>query len=43
MELAALLLVDSRFPGGGHAHSGGLEEAVSRRLVTDEATLRGFL
>ncbi|ATE52318.1 urease accessory protein UreF [Actinosynnema pretiosum] len=43
MELAALLLVDSRFPGGGHAHSGGLEEAVSRRLVVDEATLRGFL
>jgi urease accessory protein len=43
MNLAALMIADSRFPGGGHAHSGGLEEAVARRLVTDEASLRSFL
>ncbi|MFI9010437.1 urease accessory protein UreF [Actinosynnema sp. NPDC053489] len=43
MNLAALMLADSRFPGGGHVHSGGLEEAVARRLVTDEASLRSFL
>ncbi|MEW2505412.1 urease accessory protein UreF [Amycolatopsis sp. CA-161197] len=43
MDLAALILADSRFPGGGHVHSGGLEEAVSRRLVTTEADLPGFL
>ncbi|MCE6994231.1 urease accessory protein UreF [Saccharothrix sp. S26] len=43
MNLAALMIADSRFPGGGHVHSGGLEEAVSRRLVHDEASLRSFL
>ncbi len=43
MNLAALMIADSRFPGGGHVHSGGLEEAVARRLVTDEASLRSFL
>ncbi|MFC5054778.1 urease accessory protein UreF [Saccharothrix xinjiangensis] len=43
MDLVALMLADSRFPGGGHAHSGGLEEAVARRLVTDEASLASFL
>ncbi|MFC6093273.1 urease accessory protein UreF [Saccharothrix lopnurensis] len=43
MNLVALMLADSRFPGGGHAHSGGLEEAVARRLVTDEGTLAPFL
>ncbi len=43
---AALLLADGRFPGGGHAHSGGLEAAVAdgsvdpARLV---ATLEAFL
>ncbi|SDD11685.1 urease accessory protein UreF [Actinokineospora iranica] len=40
---AILSLVDSRFPGGGHAHSGGLEEAAARGLVTDPQTLAGFL
>ncbi|MBY8850651.1 urease accessory protein UreF [Saccharothrix sp. MB29] len=43
MDLVALMLADSRFPGGGHVHSGGLEEAVARRLVVDEASLRSFL
>lgn len=43
MNFVALLLADSRFPGGGHVHSGGLEEAVARKLVTTEAELPGFL
>jgi urease accessory protein len=43
MKVAALLLSDSRFPGGGHAHSGGLEEAAARHLVTSVDTLAGFL
>jgi urease accessory protein len=43
VDVVALLLADSRFPGGGHAHSGGLEEAAARGLVTDEASLAGFL
>ncbi|GAA1379734.1 urease accessory UreF family protein [Pseudonocardia kongjuensis] len=41
--LASLVLADARFPGGGHVHSGGLEEAVSRDLVSDVDTLAGFL
>lgn len=43
MDILALLLADSRFPGGGHAHSGGLEEAASVGLVRTEADLPGFL
>ncbi|TCO58180.1 urease accessory protein UreF [Actinocrispum wychmicini] len=43
MDVVALILADSRFPGGGHVHSGGLEEAASRGLVTDVSTLRLFL
>jgi urease accessory protein len=43
MDLVALVLADSRFPGGGHAHSGGLEEAAARRLVSTEDDLPGFL
>lgn len=39
----ALLLADGRWPGGGHAHSGGLEAAVEDGSVHDEATLRAFL
>ena len=30
-----LTLADSRLPTGGHVHSGGVEEAVSSRLVVD--------
>ncbi|EOD58519.1 urease accessory protein UreF [Amycolatopsis vancoresmycina] len=43
MDLSALILADSRFPGGGHVHSGGMEEAVSRRLLTSVRELPGFL
>ncbi|KWX10443.1 hypothetical protein TR74_03585, partial [Carbonactinospora thermoautotrophica] len=38
-----LLLADSRLPAGGHVHSGGLEAAVRAGLVTDLASLAGFL
>ncbi|MCX9193466.1 urease accessory protein UreF [Carbonactinospora thermoautotrophica] len=40
---ALLLLADSRLPAGGHVHSGGLEAAVRAGLVTDLASLAGFL
>ncbi|OLZ52002.1 urease accessory protein UreF [Amycolatopsis keratiniphila] len=43
MDLSAIILADSRFPGGGHVHSGGLEEAVTRKLITHERDLPGFL
>lgn len=44
MSLAALLLLaDGRLPAGGHAHSGGAETAVERRIVHDVASLQGFL
>jgi urease accessory protein len=43
MNVMALLLADSRFPGGGHAHSGGLEEAAARGMVRTEADLPAFL
>jgi urease accessory protein len=42
-SLAALLLADGRFPSGGHAHSGGLEEAVTAGRVVDLASLRAFV
>ncbi|HET7488597.1 MAG TPA: urease accessory UreF family protein [Acidimicrobiales bacterium] len=38
-----LLLGDGRFPGGGHAHSGGLEAAVAEGRVTGASGLRAFL
>lgn len=43
MGLTSLVLADARFPGGGHVHSGGVEEAVTRGLVQDVETLRSFL
>jgi urease accessory protein len=43
MSVLALMLADSRFPGGGHAHSGGLEEAAARGLVRTEDDLPAFL
>ena len=44
MTTTALLLVaDGRFPGGGHAHSGGLEAAVADGSVHDLSTLESFL
>jgi urease accessory protein len=41
--LVSLVLADARFPGGGHVHSGGLEEAVARGLVSSVPTLEDFL
>ncbi|BBZ76177.1 urease accessory protein UreF [Mycolicibacterium anyangense] len=38
-----LTLADSRLPTGGHVHSGGVEEAVTSRLVVDLATLDAYL
>jgi urease accessory protein len=44
MSLATLLvLADGRLPAGGHAHSGGLEAAVSSGRVRDLGGLDGFL
>jgi urease accessory protein len=43
VSVAALLLGDSRFPAGGHAHSGGVEPAVTAGAVTDLRTLEWFL
>nr|WP_245560171.1 urease accessory UreF family protein [Actinopolyspora halophila] len=42
-SLSVLALADARLPGGGHAHSGGLEEAVHRGVVADAEQLREFL
>ncbi len=43
-SLAVLLtLSDSRLPTGGHVHSGGVEEAVTRGMLTNLATLEAFL
>ena len=38
-----LTLADGRFPAGGYAHSGGLEEAVASGRVRDIAGLSAFL
>ncbi|HEX2771447.1 MAG TPA: urease accessory UreF family protein, partial [Micromonosporaceae bacterium] len=38
-----LLLADGRFPGGGHAHSGGLEAAVAAGRVANLDDVRDFL
>jgi urease accessory protein len=43
VDATALILADSRFPGGGHVHSGGLEEAAARGLVRTVADLSRFL
>ncbi|MGH3838627.1 MAG: urease accessory protein UreF [Pseudonocardiaceae bacterium] len=43
VALGSLLLADSRLPAGGHAHSGGVEAAVERGLLRDEADLPLFL
>ncbi len=42
-DALTLLFSDSRLPAGGHAHSGGIEEAVTRDVVHDESTLADFL
>ncbi|QEN14152.1 urease accessory protein UreF [Mycolicibacterium sp. ELW1] len=38
-----LTLADSRLPTGGHVHSGGVEEAVTSRMVVDLETLEAYL
>ncbi len=38
-----LLLADGRLPAGGHAHSGGLEQAVEQGEVADIPTMERFL
>lgn len=43
MDAALLLLTDSRLPAGGHAHSGGAEEAVRIGAITGEDDLARFL
>lgn len=43
MHPAILLLTDSRLPAGGHAHSGGVEQAVALGLVHDLPSLSAFL
>lgn len=43
MRELLLLLADGRYPGGGYAHSGGLEAAVAEGAVHDAATLRSFV
>jgi urease accessory protein len=39
----ALLLSDARFPSGGHAHSGGVEQACDQGCISDVAGLEDFL
>jgi urease accessory protein len=43
MDAALLLLTDSRLPAGGHAHSGGAEEAVRIGAITGQDDLARFL
>ncbi|MEU9830058.1 urease accessory UreF family protein [Streptosporangium sp. NPDC048047] len=43
MNAALLLLADSRLPAGGHAHSGGAEEAIRAGAVRDLTSLAAFL
>lgn len=43
MDGALLLLVDGRFPAGGHAYSAGVEAAVAVGDVVDAATLERYL
>ena len=42
MDLLLWQLIDSGFPSGGFAHSGGLEASVHHGLVADADTLRAF-
>lgn len=39
---ALLVLADGRFPAGGHAHSGGAEQAVAAGRITDAASLAAY-
>jgi urease accessory protein len=42
MNTTLLLLLDSRAPAGAHAHSGGLEAAVTAGFVRDVTDVRAF-
>jgi urease accessory protein len=42
MDALQLLLLDSRAPAGAHAHSGGMEPAVTAGLVRDLADVEEF-
>ncbi|MFE4059931.1 urease accessory protein UreF, partial [Streptomyces sp. NPDC059096] len=43
MSRAALLVLpEGRFPGGGHAHSGGAEAAVTAGRIRDAGDLAAF-
>ena len=43
MDAALLLLVDGRFPAGGHTYSAGVEAAVAAGDVRDANTLERYL
>ncbi|MBB3677165.1 urease accessory protein [Modestobacter versicolor] len=43
MTAALLTLADSRLPAGGHTHSGGVEQAIARGVLTDPGSLAAFL
>jgi urease accessory protein len=43
MTAALLTLADSRLPAGGHAHSGGVEQAIAAGIISDPASLALFL
>ena len=43
MTASLLTLADSRLPAGGHAHSGGVEQAIAAGIVTDPGSLSTFL
>src|SRR5271154_3729172 len=40
---ALFLLIDGRMPTGAHAHSGGVEQAVTDGAIHDVASLEEFL
>ena len=43
MDAALLMLVDGRFPAGGHAYSAGVEAAIAIGDVVDSRTLERYL
>lgn len=43
MNAALMMLVDGRFPAGGHTNSAGVEAAVSIGDVVDDASLERYL
>ena len=43
MTAALLALADSRLPAGGHAHSGGVEQAITAGVLGDPGSLAAFL